>query len=368
LEAGQDHMSKTNSQVNYVLTANSAGAESAFGRLSKEIEKTNARAGMLKDAVGFAGKELDKFAKIGGLVLIGRELDRATEKAVELRNAFNAGTISAAEMAQQFVDTIPIVGQFAQAGRNIRELFTGEIAAATEALKEANSEMQNLVKKNSDDIGARKAIRTTAEETRFQVRREAATPDGQARMDADKQRDDAMKALQEQSRKLIATGGMRGEEFAAAKKAIEDLHRQRMDQLDAEHAESLRLAAVAARKKAEVVEEAERKTAERQRRLVDQFATEDRVEGLETQRGEIADSLREMQSRQPRRGAAVSAVTDVGRGAVLAGMERRSADPTLKLQSESKRKLEDIDKTLKAIAEEQKRRNRMNQLGGDPIF
>ncbi len=366
-------MATENSKINYTVSATDAGASATFAKIGQSINQVGYDANKTfgeSGPLGQMGKVLQGAGRIAGFAIIGRLMKDATEKALELRDALNSGAMSAAELAEETVKLIPIVGSFWQAGRNIKEMFTGEIQAATAALKEANAEMKKLFERNTKDIGARKFIKDTAERARFDQRREALPELEQRKLDADKQRSDALRALDEQRRNLLATGGMRGEEYAEAKKAIEDLHQQRMDALDAEHAEALRLAAVAARAVGQREEDAAKKRLETRRKIIAGFAEEDKRTELENRAEILNEGIRQLEANQPRRGALADTVTDLGRSGQLAAMERRSADPNTGILSQSRKELAAISATLKAMQEDAKRRDREGRLRetGMPIF
>src|SRR5687768_13054199 len=90
-----------------------------------------------ESALGNIGKLLTGAGAVAGITLIGRALSDASAKAVELKDAFNAGTIGAGELADQLARSVPILGQLYTAGRNLRELFTGEQALTNAILAEA---------------------------------------------------------------------------------------------------------------------------------------------------------------------------------------------------------------------------------------
>lgn len=84
------------------------------------------------------------FAKIAqgggailGLSIVGKELNEVTEKAVKLKEEFQTGQKSAGDIAEELAKSLPVFGGFISAGRNIRELFTGEQAAA-DRIKESS--------------------------------------------------------------------------------------------------------------------------------------------------------------------------------------------------------------------------------------
>lgn len=67
----------------------------------------------------------------------GLALERMTDAAAKFRSEFESGEKSAAELAGTLIQSLPIVGGFAKAGANIRDLLTGEQAAIKRITEEA---------------------------------------------------------------------------------------------------------------------------------------------------------------------------------------------------------------------------------------
>lgn len=107
-----------------------------------------------ESALGGAFKALKGAGAVAGLALASNALRDATGRAVELRDALNSGAMSAGEVADQMARALPVVGGIYAAGRNIRELLTGEQAAVEAIRKEA--ELTNQI------IDARRSIMKTA--------------------------------------------------------------------------------------------------------------------------------------------------------------------------------------------------------------
>lgn len=109
----------------------------SYSRMKNETEKPS-KGGFfdilddLKKVGGGRGKVKDVAellvggGAVAGITFLGMALKNATGNMVELRNAFQAGKIDAGELVEKVAAGVPILGQFWQAGRNIRELFTGE--------------------------------------------------------------------------------------------------------------------------------------------------------------------------------------------------------------------------------------------------
>ena len=109
-----------------------------FNDAGKDVDRLNAKTkGFFKDLNSSFGKSsslgksftlLAGGGAIAGLTLAGRQLKSFADELVQIRNEFDAGAISAGEMAEKVAGAFPVFGQFFQAGRSIRELFTGEQA------------------------------------------------------------------------------------------------------------------------------------------------------------------------------------------------------------------------------------------------
>ena len=88
-------------------------------------------------ALGKVEKLLLGGGAIWGLSHAAKLIGDMATNAGNLAREFSQGKISAGEMASKLVDSLPVVGQFAQAGRAIREAFTGEQAAVERMNDEA---------------------------------------------------------------------------------------------------------------------------------------------------------------------------------------------------------------------------------------
>lgn len=60
---------------------------------------------------------------VGAIEIAGKALAEATAKAVELKRQFDDGAISAGDMAEKLLSSLPILGNIWTTGRNIRELL-----------------------------------------------------------------------------------------------------------------------------------------------------------------------------------------------------------------------------------------------------
>jgi hypothetical protein len=77
-----------------------------------------------------------------GLSMAGSALQRMTGELRQLTTAFREGEISAGEFAEKLAGSIPVFGEFWKAGRDIRELITGEEAAAARSGKQMTAAME----------------------------------------------------------------------------------------------------------------------------------------------------------------------------------------------------------------------------------
>lgn len=121
------------------------GASIEFRADRSKLEKDLAEGGPILDTLksafgrGSTFKELTEIAVGGGVVagltVAGQQLSALTGKAVQLSDAFREGRITAGEMTESLARSIPILGGFWEAGRNIRELMTGEEAIARNLLR-----------------------------------------------------------------------------------------------------------------------------------------------------------------------------------------------------------------------------------------
>lgn len=103
----------------------------------KGVEKSKGLIGDLKSSLG-KGSTLGQSMKIlagggavAGFAMIGRELEALTGKAIEFRDAMREGKMEAGDVVEELAKSLPIYGGVIAAGRNIRELITGEQAAIT---------------------------------------------------------------------------------------------------------------------------------------------------------------------------------------------------------------------------------------------
>ncbi len=113
-------------------------AQKAGAKLSDEIED-----GLFK-RLKSSNKTVRTFTHLflgggalGGIGFAAAQLRDAFNEANKLRDAFDAGAISAGEMNEKLIETVPVFGQIRQAGLAIREFFTGEEEASRQITLEA---------------------------------------------------------------------------------------------------------------------------------------------------------------------------------------------------------------------------------------
>jgi hypothetical protein len=119
-------------------------AEATVEQFKKKVTVDGGFAGWIKSAKLQAGeastlgqslKMLVGTGAVAAVAMLGEKLAHATTRMVELKNEFNAGTISARAMAAAIIETIPVLGSAYTVTSNIRELITGEEAAILRTIK-----------------------------------------------------------------------------------------------------------------------------------------------------------------------------------------------------------------------------------------
>ena len=134
----------------------------AAGKLGVTLENINAPFEKLKKIFGARGplKDLTELAVGGGafagISFLTATMERATGGAKDLVTQFRAGTKTSGELADEALRLIPIFGNVYAAGRNIREIFTGEEAALARVRAEAEQldKTMAVVKKLGDGTKA----------------------------------------------------------------------------------------------------------------------------------------------------------------------------------------------------------------------
>lgn len=87
--------------------------------------------------LGGLGKILAGTGAVAGLALGARLLNDMAQAAVKWRDAMEKGGIESGKATEELIQSIPVLGQIRQAGVAIRELMTGEQAAAARITEEA---------------------------------------------------------------------------------------------------------------------------------------------------------------------------------------------------------------------------------------
>lgn len=201
-------------------------ADEASKRLGEKPNRLKELKGALgeESALGNVGKMLKGAGAIAGFAVIGQVLNDATGKARELVEQFRAGEISSGQMVENIAAGLPVIGNFWQAGRNIREMFTGEEAAAREILK--------LEKLRNAALDMRKAaLERVAEVTR--------KTDDVTRVAGQKRTLDRLAPGASRDRLELAQGGVNdraglGAEYEKGKKEITDRYSKLDGELQAE--------------------------------------------------------------------------------------------------------------------------------------
>lgn len=76
---------------------------------------------------------------IAGLTMALHEIGAMADKIIDIKAQFKAGTITAGELTDQLLKTLPVFGAMYEDALKIREIFTGEEAAAAEMFKKRNA-------------------------------------------------------------------------------------------------------------------------------------------------------------------------------------------------------------------------------------
>jgi hypothetical protein len=113
-----------------------AEAGNAVERLGVRIDKLKASVGE-ESTIGKLGKLLVGTGAVAAVGLVARAVQESTAKAIELKDAFNAGKVTAAEMPGEIAKSLPVIGSIANAIENAIELTTGWKASAADVAKEA---------------------------------------------------------------------------------------------------------------------------------------------------------------------------------------------------------------------------------------
>lgn len=152
-------------------------ASATFKKVAQEAKKELGGLKGLKGALGEESalgntfKAVRGAGAVAGLTLGATVLRDAATAAADLRSQLDAGEISAGEMTERLMGILPVVGQFWQAGRAVRELFTGEEAAAKKIREEAEAGVKYMEARLALQKQATEAVERHADRVR-QLRNE----------------------------------------------------------------------------------------------------------------------------------------------------------------------------------------------------
>jgi hypothetical protein len=138
------------------------GVAGFMGEATRSIEDGFRSLGSNIDNVGDSVIKFGSFFRARVLV---NGLEEMAKAAAEFRKEIDLGHASLQDMFRGVVDKIPIVGQFAQAGRAIREAVTGDDAAVA-VMKQATEEQNSRLELTNRIILAVRTLRREEEETR----------------------------------------------------------------------------------------------------------------------------------------------------------------------------------------------------------
>lgn len=158
------------------FTADTSKADKEVSGFLEQLKKNFGRGSVFKESVElFAGAGIAK-----SISEAAERVDELTKKAVELKEAFGSGAKGAGEIAEELIKAVPIVGHLFDAGRNIRELFTGEAAQLKEAA-DALAQHQGIANTAATAFhGDADAKRESDDYTRDLERQRVRTSDGPA--------------------------------------------------------------------------------------------------------------------------------------------------------------------------------------------
>jgi hypothetical protein len=374
-------------------------ASGVMGRIKQQLDSLKAVAGgrsTLKDIF-----EVGKGAgAVAGVALMGRFLNDATQKALELRDAMRSGKMHAGEAAMEIAKSIPVYGQFVQAGLGIHELITNEQADLADALARQTVQLKvrsDALKFQADQVGREKAYREDiariiggadqraalaglegkeAEDAKFdfdaQGRRQAIF-DKQAgelaKVDEDLKKRNAQITADGQSGKLstgemkaafrqaaedamkarLGISGATGSALAAEDRAtIRERERLEKDRGDKAFEESKRLNEEEAKRQADLAEqrlEAKKKQDEKEaKEYAQQF-----VDDAEESGREVGKALRELRSRREDKDFGTASTETTGGLLTGVGNSRRFQDPVLKATQDANKQRAVSNDTLNKI-------------------
>ncbi len=139
------------------------GLKSKFKSMTAELNDSFGK----RSVLGQSLKLMAGSGALGALSKAGGELKDFTAKLVELKNTKQ----STGELTEELMKSLPVLGQFWQAGRNIREVLTGEEAA----MKKVNQSWSASVKIMNDATNARLAWRKETRDVLADMQKEQKT-------------------------------------------------------------------------------------------------------------------------------------------------------------------------------------------------
>ncbi len=90
-----------------------------------------------KSDVGQIATMLKGAGVVAGLNLVGKQLEHFSAKMLEIKEAAHSGAMSWQQMTREIAKSIPLVGNFIEAGGNFAELFVGRDAAENQLKTES---------------------------------------------------------------------------------------------------------------------------------------------------------------------------------------------------------------------------------------
>lgn len=164
-------MAESSKDASRNLTINVGAKDTTGDTFKKVADKAKSELGRLDQlknvlgedsAFGKSMKLLSGAGAVAGFTMAGRALAEVTAKAVELRDAFRDGA-GASEITAELLKSIPLIGEFAKAGANIRELFTGERAQIERLTKEAEATNRYVDERRKTETVTRDILREQAD-------------------------------------------------------------------------------------------------------------------------------------------------------------------------------------------------------------
>jgi hypothetical protein len=181
-------------------------AASAVEPWMDRLKKQFGARGPLKDLVELAVGG----GAIAGISFLTSTIERATENAKTLSMEFRAGTKTTGEMVDESLKLIPIFGDIYAAGRNIREVITGEEAALArvrmqaELVAESYEKVRDIIRQIDDaqkDLA--KGTKQIIDQTALDQAKQSADPTKAIRLQTKQEREALVAELGEARKALI---------------------------------------------------------------------------------------------------------------------------------------------------------------------